>query len=106
MHEFTPLDDFVLVRMFVHDANKPKAGLILPDGAETALVEVPVNGQVVAVGPGNRDRTGKRMPLRVKPDDLVLVPSEARYDQFQLNGEEVFCLRETQILGIVREVKH
>lgn len=101
--DFMPIDDLVLIRQYEHEGNK--SVIVAPETIDGGFMqEVPVNAQVIAVGPGRWcSATGKRLPMRVKQDDLVLVMSGARSDGFKLNGEMVFVLKENQILGVVRE---
>jgi chaperonin GroES len=67
MKGFRPLHDRVLVRR-VEAEEKTRGGIIIPDTAK----EKPVEGEVLAVGPGARDETGRITPLDVKPGDRVL----------------------------------
>ena len=68
MNGFRPLHDRVLVRR-VEAEEKTRGGIIIPDTAK----EKPIEGEVLAVGPGARDETGKIVPLDVKVGDRVLV---------------------------------
>ena len=65
--KFRPLHDRVVVRR-VEEDTKTKGGIIIPDTAQ----EKPMQGEVIAVGPGGRDETGKLIPIDVKVGDIVL----------------------------------
>ncbi len=65
--KFRPLHDRVVVRR-VEEDTKTKGGIIIPDTAQ----EKPMQGEVIAVGPGGRDESGKLIPIDVKSGDLVL----------------------------------
>jgi chaperonin GroES len=67
MNGFRPLHDRVLVRR-VEAEERTRGGIIIPDTAK----EKPIEGEVLAVGPGARDETGKIVPLDVKAGDRVL----------------------------------
>ena len=70
------------------------SGIIIPDTAK----EKPVEGEVIAVGPGARDETGKIVPLDVKPCDLVVFGREAGTD-FVVDGQDRLILKEADIFG-------
>ena len=65
--KFRPLHDRVVIRRAEGDI-KSKGGIIIPDNAK----EKPQEGEVIAVGPGSRDESGKLIPLDVKAGDLIL----------------------------------
>jgi chaperonin GroES len=71
-----------------------KSGIVLPDTAK----EKPQEGQIIAVGPGKIDDTGKRIPMDVKVGDVVIY---ARYGgtEMKIDGEELVILREGDILA-------
>ncbi len=71
-------------------------GIVLPDTAK----EKPQKGKVLAVGPGERDENGKRIPLDVKVDDTVLF---AKYSgtEIKIDGKKILILRESDLLAIV-----
>jgi chaperonin GroES len=71
-------------------------GIVLPETAK----EKPQNGKVLAVGPGERDDDGKRIPMDVKEGDTVLF---AKYSgtEIKLDGKKVLILRESDLLAIV-----
>lgn len=92
---FRPLHDRVVVRRLQAD-EKTKGGIIIPDTAK----EKPQEGEVVAVGPGARDETGKLVPLDVKPGDRVLFGKWSGSD-VKLDGEELLIMKESDIMGIL-----
>jgi chaperonin GroES len=72
-------------------------GIVLPDTAK----EKPQKGKVLSVGPGDRDDDGKRIPLDVKVDDIVLF---AKYSgtEIKIDGKKILILRESDLLAIVQ----
>lgn len=73
------------------------SGIVLPDSAK----EKPMQGNVLAVGPGNRNDDGKRVKMDVSKDDVVLY---AKYGgtEVKLNGKKLLILKETDVLAIVK----
>jgi chaperonin GroES len=92
---FRPLHDRVLVRRIEED-EKSAGGIIIPDTAR----EKPMQGEVVAVGPGARDEAGKLVPLDVKAGDRVLFGKWSG-TEIKIDGEELLVMKESDILGIV-----
>lgn len=92
----TPLGDRVVVKPEGKEEKKLPSGIIIP---ETAAKEKPMQGNVVAVGPGKMD-DGTMVPLQVKVGDTVLF-SKYGYDEIKLEGEEYYILSESSILGII-----
>ena len=95
MVDFTPLHDRVLVRR-IEAEEKTAGGIIIPDTAK----EKPQEGEVVAVGPGARDETGKLVELSVKAGDRVLFGKWSG-SEVKIDGEELLIMKESDILGIV-----
>jgi chaperonin GroES len=95
MKGFRPLHDRVLVRRVEAEA-KTRGGIVIPDTAK----EKPVEGEVLAVGPGARDETGRIIPLDVKVGDRVLFGKWAGTDVI-IDGEERLILKESDILGVI-----
>ena len=95
MHGFRPLHDRVLVRR-IESEEKTPAGIIIPDTAK----EKPSEGEVLAIGPGARDNTGRVIPLDVKVGDRVLFGKWAGTDVL-IDGEERLILNESDILGMI-----
>ena len=92
---FRPLHDRVLVRR-VDAEEKSKGGIIIPDTAK----EKPQEGEVVAVGGGNRADDGKVTPLDVKAGDRILFGKWSG-TEVVLEGEDLIIMKESDILGIV-----
>ena len=100
MPGFRPLHDRVLVRR-IEAEERTTGGIIIPDTAK----EKPVEGEVLAVGPGARDETGRIIPLDVKVGDRVLFGKWAGTDVL-IDGEEQLILKESDILGVIEGKAH
>ena len=96
---FRPLHDRVLLRR-IESEEKTAGGIIIPDTAK----EKPMEGEVVAVGNGSRDESGKLVPLDVKEGDIVLF-SKWSGTEVNIDGEELLVLRESDIMGVIEEKK-
>ena len=92
---FRPLHDRVLVRR-VEAEEKTAGGIIIPDTAK----EKPQEGEVIAVGAGTRDETGKLVELDVKAGDRILFGKWSG-TEVRLDGEDLLIMKESDILGIV-----
>ena len=92
---FRPLHDRVLVRR-VDEDEKTSGGIIIPDTAK----ENPSQGEVVSVGPGERDDNGNRVTLDVKKGDKILFGKWSG-TEVNVNGEELLIMKESDIMGIV-----
>ncbi|MDP3174103.1 MAG: co-chaperone GroES [Phenylobacterium sp.] len=92
---FRPLGDRVLVKRVEEEA-KSKGGIIIPDTAK----EKPQEGEVVAVGPGARDDSGKIQPLDVKPGDRILFGKWSG-TEVKLDGDDLLIMKESDILGVL-----
>ena len=92
---FRPLHDRVVVRRIEAD-QKTAGGIIIPDSAQ----EKPSEGEVIAVGEGNRDDAGNRIALDVKAGDRVLFGKWSG-TEVKINGEDLLIMKESDILGIV-----
>ena len=97
MASIRPLHDRVIVRRIEQD-EKTAGGIIIPDTAK----EKPIQGEVVATGPGGRDDSGKLIPLDVKVGDTVLFGKWAG-TEVKLEGEELLVLKESDIIGVVQK---
>jgi chaperonin GroES len=97
MH-FRPLHDRVVVRR-IEAEEKTSGGIIIPDTAK----EKPQEGEVVAVGPGLRDESGKLIELSVKAGDRILFGKWSG-TEVKIGGEELLIMKESDILGIVDNV--
>ena len=93
--KFRPLHDRVLVRR-VEAEEKTAGGIIIPDTAK----EKPQEGEVVSVGPGARDDTGKIQPLDVKKGDKILFGKWSG-TEVKIDGEELLIMKESDVLGII-----
>ena len=92
---FRPLHDRVVVRR-VASEEKTKGGIIIPDTAK----EKPQEGEIVAVGNGARDESGKVVALEVKAGDRVLFGKWSG-TEVKVNGEDLLIMKEADILGII-----
>ncbi len=93
--KFRPLHDRVVVRRL--DAEEKTAGgIIIPDTAK----EKPMEGEVVAVGPGARDEQGNLAPLDVKAGDRILFGKWSG-TEVKLDGQELLIMKESDIMGII-----
>ncbi len=90
-----PLHDRVLVKR-VEEKEVVKGGIIIPDTAK----EKPMEGEVIAVGPGKIQDDGKRSPLDVKPGDRILFGKYAG-TEIKIDDEEYSIMREEEILAVV-----
>src|SRR5215472_16565589 len=93
--KFRPLHDRVLVRRVEQEA-KTTGGIIIPDTAQ----EKPMEGDVIAVGPGTRGEGGKVHPLDVKAGDRVLFGKWSG-TEVKIDGEELMIMKESDVMGIV-----
>ena len=93
--KFRPLQDRVLIRR-VEPERKTAGGIFIPDTAQ----EKPVEGEVIAVGPGTRDEHGKLHPLDVKAGDRVLFGKWSG-NEIKLDGEELVIMKEADLMGVV-----
>ena len=90
-----PLHDRVLVRRLEAEEKTP-AGIIIPDTAK----EKPMEGEVIAVGPGARTEDGKITPIDVKVGDVILFGKWSG-TEVKLDGEELIIMKETDIMGVI-----
>jgi chaperonin GroES len=92
---FRPLQDRVLIRR-VEQEQKTAGGIIIPD----TVKEKPMEGEIVAVGPGARSEDGKVHPLDVKVGDRVLFGKWSG-TEIKIDGEELIIMKESDIMGVV-----
>ena len=90
-----PLHDRLLVRRIESD-EKTRGGIIIPDTAK----EKPMEGEVVAAGPGARGDDGRLQPLDIKPGDRVLFGKWSGAE-IKLDGEDLLILKESDIMGVI-----
>ena len=93
---FRPLGDRVLVKR-VEEESKTKGGIIIPDTAK----EKPQEGEVVAVGPGARDDSGKVQPLELKAGDKILFGKWSG-TEVKVDGEDLIIMKESDVLGVLQ----
>ena len=96
--KFRPLHDRVVVRR-IDAEEKTKGGIIIPDTAK----EKPQEGEVIAVGPGARDESGKLIPIDLKAGDRVLFGKWSG-TEVKIDGDELLIMKESDILGILEDV--
>ncbi len=97
--KFRPLHDRVVVSRIDQDDTTP-GGIIIPDTAK----EKPMEGEVLAVGPGARDEQGEIQLLDVKVGDRVLFGKWSG-TEVKIDGQDLLIMKETDILGVVRDQK-
>ena len=93
--KFRPLHDRVVVRR-VEQESKTAGGIIIPDTAK----EKPQEGEVIAVGPGARDESGKVQPLDVKAGDRVLFGKWSG-TEVKIEGVDYLIMKESDLLGVL-----
>lgn len=96
---FRPLHDRVVVRR-IDAEEKTAGGIIIPDSAQ----EKPMQGEIVAVGPGARDEKGQRVELDVTAGDIVLFGKWSG-TEVKINGEDVLIMKESDIMGVIEGTK-
>ncbi|RWF05627.1 MAG: co-chaperone GroES [Mesorhizobium sp.] len=92
---FKPLHDRVVIRR-IESEEKTAGGIIIPDTAK----EKPQEGEVVSVGPGSRDETGKLIPLEVKAGDRVLFGKWSG-TEVKIGGQDLLIAKESDIFGVI-----
>jgi len=93
--KFKPLHDRVVVRR-VESEQKTAGGIIIPDTAQ----EKPMEGEVIAVGPGARGEDGKLQPMGVKAGERILFGKWSG-TEVKLDGDEVLIMKESDIMGVI-----
>ena len=94
---FRPLHDRVVVRR-IEAEEKTKGGIIIPDTAK----EKPQEGEVIAVGPGARDDSGKLVAPDVKTGDRILFGKWSG-TEVRIDGQDLLIMKESDIMGVVEE---
>ena len=97
--KFRPLHDRVLVKRVDSD-QKTAGGIIIPDTAQ----EKPMEGEVLEIGSGARDETGKLVPLDVKKGDKILF-GKWSCTEVKMNGDDFLIMKESDIMGIITSGK-
>ena len=90
-----PLHDRILVKR-IEEGEQKVGGIIIPDTAK----EKPMEGEVVAVGPGARTEDGKLHPLDVKPGDRILFGKWSG-TEVKIEGTEYLILKESEVMGVI-----
>ena len=93
--KFRPLHDRVVVKR-IDAEEKTRGGIIIPDTAK----EKPQEGEVVAVGPGARDETGKLIALDLKVGDRVLFGKWSG-TEVKIDGQDLLIMKESDIMGVI-----
>jgi chaperonin GroES len=93
--KFHPLHDRVVVRR-LEGEEKTKGGIIIPDNAK----EKPQEGEIIAVGPGGRDESGKLTPMDVKKGDKVLFGKWSG-TEVKVDGQDLLIMKESDIMGVL-----
>ena len=95
--KFRPLHDRVVIKR-IEAEEKTSGGIIIPDTAK----EKPQEGEVIAVGPGGRDESGKLIPIDVKAGDRVLFGKWSG-TEVKLDGVEYIIMKESDLMGVLVE---
>jgi len=97
--KFRPLHDRVVIKR-IEAVEKTTGGIIIPDTAK----EKPQQGEVIAVGPGGRDESGKLIPIDVKVGDRVLFGKWSG-TEVKLDGVEYLIMKESDLMGVLEEAE-
>ena len=100
MTHFRPLHDRILVKRIEAEEKTP-GGIIIPDTAK----EKPIEGEVLAVGPGARDETGTVQPLDVRVGDRVLFGKWSGTEVI-IEGEDRLIMKESDVIGVIEGDAH
>ncbi|MFN3623472.1 MAG: co-chaperone GroES [Hyphomicrobium sp.] len=95
--KFRPLHDRVVVKR-LESETKTSGGIIIPDTA----TEKPQQGEVVAVGPGSRDESGKLIPIELKKGDKVLFGKWSG-TEVKIDGQELLIMKESDVMGVLEK---
>jgi chaperonin GroES len=93
--KFRPLHDRVVVRR-LEGEQKTAGGIIIPDTAK----EKPSEGEIIAVGPGGRDESGKLIPIDLKVGDRILFGKWSG-TEVKIDGEELLIMKESDVMGVI-----
>jgi chaperonin GroES len=97
--KFRPLHDRVVIKRIEAEA-KTAGGIIIPDTAK----EKPQQGEVVAVGPGGRDESGKLLPIDLKVGDRVLFAKWSG-TEVKIHDDEFLIMKESDVMGVLTEAE-
>src|ERR1700747_2606892 len=95
--KFRPLHDRVVLKR-IEAEEKTSGGIIIPDTAK----EKPTEGEVIAVGPGGRDESGKLIPIDLKAGDRVLFGKWSG-TEVKIDGVEYLIMKESDIMGVIEQ---
>ena len=95
--KFRPLHDRVVVKRLEEDS-KSAGGIIIPD----TVKEKPSQGEIVAVGPGGRDESGKLIPIDLKVGERVLFGKWSG-TEVTIDGKELLIMKESDVMGVIEE---
>jgi len=93
--KFRPLHDRVVIRR-VEEEGKTAGGIIIPDTAK----EKPMEGEIIAVGPGARDEAGKLIPMDLEKGDRILFGKWSG-TEIKLDGKDLLIMKESDVMGVV-----
>ena len=93
--KFRPLHDRVVVKR-VEEDTKTKGGIIIPETAQ----EKPMQGKIIAVGPGGRDEAGKLIPIDLMKGDTILFGKWSG-TEVKIDGEELLIMKESDVMGVL-----
>jgi chaperonin GroES len=96
---FRPLHDRVAIRR-LEGEDRSKGGIIIPDTAK----EKPQEGEVIAVGPGGRDESGKLIAVDLKPGDIVLFGKWSG-TEVKIDGQDLLIMKESDVMGVLNKTK-
>jgi chaperonin GroES len=96
---FRPLHDRIVIKRIDAEA-KTASGIIIPDTAK----EKPQQGEVIAVGPGRRDESGKLIPTDLKANDRVLFGKWSG-TEVKIDGVEYLIMNESDVMGVLVEAE-
>jgi chaperonin GroES len=95
--KFRPLHDRVVIRR-LESEERTKGGILIPD----TVKEKPQEGEVIAVGPGARDESGKLLPVDLKPGERVLFGKWSG-SEIKIDGEELLIMKESDVMGVIED---
>ena len=93
--KFSPLNDRVVVKR-IDAEEKTAGGIIIPETAK----EKPSQGEIVAVGPGGRDESGKLIPIDLKVGDVILFGKWSG-TEVKIDGQDLLIMKESDVMGVI-----
>ena len=93
--KFRPLHDRVVVRR-IEAEERTSGGIIIPDSAK----EKPSQGEIIAIGPGGRDESGKLIPIDLKVGDTVLFGKWSG-TEVKIDGQDLLIMKESDVMGVI-----